>query len=325
MSARRSSSPRNGSGVAGRGKASSRSPQRKAARTRRARSSRGLVMATTPGAPVVVGAHLDVVQDARELVGRRHERAIDARQALELAQGRAQRPGDARVERLGAGQHPSLAAVRGGEQRAALGGQAPAQRGRVAGGRRDAVELVQDEVGMVGLPQRPRLRGRRRPLDAGALLEAVGQVGPRELARGAQPGEQVVGAAAEPARSAAGATRPRPSAVWPAAMVRSSAKGISSSPKTCSSSAACSRGSRRTTATSSGAKARSRISRATWAATSSISARSPPPSSSSSASPGSGRPVGRRLEQRALERVQRRALVVLGAAPAARRARGRAP
>ena len=142
-----------------------------------------------------MGAHLEVVQDARELVGRRHERAVDGRQALELAQGRAQRAGDARVERLGAGQHARPAAVRGGEQRAALGGQAPAQRGRIAGRRREAVELVQDEVGVVGLPQRPRLRRGRRPLDAGALLEAIGQPGARELARRAQPGEQVVGAA----------------------------------------------------------------------------------------------------------------------------------
>ena len=89
--------------------------------------------------------------------------------------------------------------------------------------------------------------------------------------------------------------------------------GTSSAPKTCASSAACSRGSRTTTAMSSGAKPCSAISRATWAATSSSSARSPPPSSSSSASPGSGAPARGRLEQRALERVQRGARVVLGA------------
>ena len=161
-----------------------------------------------PRARVVVGAHLEVVQHARELAGRRHERAIDGREALELAERRAQRPGDARVERLGAGEHPRAAAVRGGEQRAAFGGQAPAQRSRVARRRGEAVELVQDEVGMVGLPQPARRGGGRRPLHAGALLEAIGEPGARELARGAQPGEQVVGAAGAPARSAA-ARRPR--------------------------------------------------------------------------------------------------------------------
>jgi hypothetical protein len=144
---------------------------------------------------VVVGAHLDVVQDARELLGRRHERAVDGRQALELAQSRAQRARHARVQRLGPGQDPRLTAVGSGEERRALGGQAPAQRGRVRGRRGHAIDLVQEEVGVVGLPQRARLRRRRLSLDAGALLEAVGQVGPRELARGAQPGEQVVGAA----------------------------------------------------------------------------------------------------------------------------------
>ena len=140
-------------------------------------------------------AHLEVVQHARQLPRRRHERAIDGREALELAQGRAQGPRHARVERLGAGEHLGAAAVRRREQRPALGGQAPAQRGRIAGHGCEAVELVQDEVRMVGLPQRPRRARARRPLDPCALLETVGQSGALELARGAQPGQQVVGAA----------------------------------------------------------------------------------------------------------------------------------
>ena len=125
----------------------------------------------------------------------RHERPIDGRQALELAQGGAQRGGHAGVERLGAGEHARATAMRGSEQRAGLRAQAPAQRDRVARRRGDAIELVQDEVGVVGLPQRARRRGGRGPLDARTLLEAIGEPGALQLARGAQPGEQVVRAA----------------------------------------------------------------------------------------------------------------------------------
>jgi hypothetical protein len=49
---------------------------------------------------------------------------------------------------------------------------------------------------VIGLPQRARPRRAGRALDAGTLLEAVGQRRLGELAGRAQPGEEVVGAAA---------------------------------------------------------------------------------------------------------------------------------
>ena len=248
-----------------------------------------------PGARIVVGAHLEVVQHARELVGRRHQRAIRrAASALaELAQRRAQRrrrrarraprgrPAPAR--RRGAGRRRARCTRRPGAGTARPGRPPPRRGGRARAGRsRD---------------------GRASHSRRAAVAVAAPSLRARCSRRSASPGRaSLPGVRSQASRSSAlplpsaqrsRATTPRPSAVCPATIVRSSANGTSSAPKTCASSAACSRGSRTTTAMSSGAKPCSAISRATWAATSSSSARSPPPSSSSSASPGSGRrPAG---------------------------------
>ena len=316
MSARRSSSPRNGSGLAGRGKAPSCRPQRNSARTRRARSARGLVIATSPGARIVARrAPRGSASDACELAGRRHERADRGRQALELAQRRAQRGGDAGVERLGAGR--ARARGRGAGRRTARRPRRARRRHSAAGSaapprRRGRARAGRSRDGRPPTARAPRWRSRRpraRTLPRGGRRARGARACPACAARRAGRRR-----CRRPARSAA--ARP-PRARARCARRRSCAPARYGTP----SAAEDLREQRRRARAARAGRPRSprarsparAISRATWAATSSSSARSPPPSSSSSASPGSGAPARGRLEQRALEGVQRRARVVLGA------------
>ena len=216
------------------------------------------------------------------------------------------------------------AAVRRGEQRAALGGQAPAQRGRIAGRRGEAVELVQDEVRMVGLPQRPRRARARRPLDACALLETVGQAGALELARGAQPGQQVVGAA----RGQGAAQQGDEAAAERGVAGRDRALEREGDPELAEDLrqqggvlARLAHDDRHVLGREAALADQARDVRGDELELGALAAAL----EQQQRVAGIGAPGRRRLEQRALERVQRGALVVLGAAPAARRARGRGP
>ena len=279
-------------------------------------------MATSPGRRSSCRAHLEVVQHARELVAApapaRDRRRPDARARPAPS---AAPPATARVERLGAGEHPRRAAMRGGEERAALGGQAPAQRSRIAARpRAHAIDLVQDEVGVLGLPQRrappPR---RRRPLDARALTSsAVGQLRSRASLPGVR--SQASRSSALPRRQQRAAQQRDEAApergVPERRCVRSSAYGdLELAEDLLEQRGVLARLAQDDRDRPPARSARSPIRRATWAATSSSSARSPPPSSSISASPGSGSTRTRAA------RTASRSSVMQGSRAAARSAR----
>ena len=122
--------------------------------------------------------------EARARVGLHHRAQLGQR----LARGHVH----ARVVELRAGEHRRAALVGIGEQAPELALELGQEARRPVADRAEAVEVVERPA--LGLPERAGRLGR---VGAGApdlQLQPVGQAGLVEQARGAQPGEQVVGA-----------------------------------------------------------------------------------------------------------------------------------
>ena len=137
---------------------------------------------------------VEVVQQRGELVGRRRERAVGARERDELLERAARRREHGDVLLLGTGQHPRLAPPRRREQRPQLGREALGQRAAAAPLRRaHAIDRRQRPALLL-----PEDAGRVRA--AGALLarpclEAIGELGVLQEAGSAQVCDEVLGAA----------------------------------------------------------------------------------------------------------------------------------
>ena len=310
LSARRSSSPRNGSGAAGRGKRVLVQPAEEQRPHAPRAQRRGPVTVHAPGARLVARRAPQVVEHARELGGRGHERAVDGPPARRArpAPSAARRRRARRAPRGRRARAPGRGAGAANSARA-LGGQALAERGRAARARRgDAVDRVRTKSGWSASHSARACAAVARALAAGALLQAVGQAGPREL-----PGvrSQVSRSSALPSSSAqrSSARRPRPSGGVPGGEGRGQREGDSSVAEDLLEQRGVLARLAQDDRDVLGREGRSRISRATCGGDElDLGALAAALEQQQRVAADRGAAARRRLEQRALECVQRRAL-----------------